>query len=94
MPYSDDLRRDYTAKEARFWREAQHAAKERNSVRLVPIAQSFGIGERRVGQIGRTWQNGGLCTTAQSGRVIITLTSFGRRFTFEKAYSDIEQPGV
>lgn len=90
MPYSDELDREYTDEEARFWREAQFAAKSSGGrVRLIPIAESFSYNEQQVGQRGRTWQNDGLVVTAQSGRVILTLTPFGRRFTFEDSYSDI-----
>jgi hypothetical protein len=91
MPYSDELGREYTLDEARFWREAQFAAKnDPASVRLIPIGQPFGYSEQRIGQIGRTWENDALCVTTNSGRVLATLTPFGERFTFEESYGDIE----
>lgn len=94
MPYSDELGREYTNQEARFWREAQHAAKNAHGqVRLVPIGDGFGIHPERVSQIGRTWENDGLVVTSQGGRVILSLTPFGRKFTFEESYSDIEEDG-
>lgn len=91
MPYNDDLDREYTREEARFWREVQFAAKNTDGqVRLLPIAESFSYSERQVGQQGRTWDNDGLVRTVQSGRVVLTLTPFGRRFTFEDSFGDIE----
>lgn len=91
VPYSDELGREYTNEEARFWREAQHAAQgPGGQVRLVPIARSFSYTEQQVGQIGRTWENDGLVATSQAGRVILTLTPFGRNFRFEESYGDIE----
>lgn len=91
MPHSDELNREYTTTEAKFWREVQHAVKnDVGSVPIIPIGRQFGYDEQRVGQIGRTWDNDGLCRTSQSGRVVLTLTEFGRRFTFEGRYGDIE----
>lgn len=91
MPYSDELERDYTNAEARLWREAQHAMKAPGGqVRLIPLAAEMSFSEEQIGQIGRTWQNDGLVVTAQSGRVILSLTEFGRNFRFEDSYSDIE----
>lgn len=91
MPYSDELGRRYTDEEARFWREVQFAAKSRQGrVRLIPVAQPFSYTEEQVGQVGRTWENDGLVITAQSGRVVLSLTRFGRKFRFEDSYSDIE----
>lgn len=92
MPHNDELGREYTKKEARLWREAKHVMLSRGGqVRLVPIGGQFGYNEQQVGQVGRTWQNDGLCVTAQSGRVLLTLNEFGRQFTFEDSYKDIEK---
>lgn len=90
MPYSDELDREYEKEEAKLWREAQFASKSKGvSVRLIPLAQEYSYDEQQVGQLGRTWQNDGLCITSQSGRVLVTLTTFGRRFTFEDSYGDL-----
>lgn len=85
MPYSEELGREYTIKESRFWKEANFVhRKEPGATRLIPIAQQFGIDEARVGQIGRTWHNDGLIIESKSGRVIATLTKFGRDFEFDE----------
>lgn len=92
MPYTDALDRQYTATEARLWREVQHASENKGGqVRLVPLASQMPLNEQQIGQMGRTWENDGLAVTAQSGRVVLTLTDYGRRFTFEESYADIER---
>ena len=91
MPYSEELGREYSVEEARLWREVQFAAKANGgSTRVVSIAQQFGIHPQRVSQIGRTWENDDLAVTSQAGRVVLTLTQFGRTFTFEERFGDIE----
>jgi Mn-dependent DtxR family transcriptional regulator len=91
MPYSDDLNREYTKEEARFWREVQFAAKNNpGSQPIVDIAQGMGISGQRAAQYGRTWANDGLVVVVGWNGRTITLTPFGRRFTFGGSYGDIE----
>lgn len=91
MPYSDELGRQYTVDEARFWREVQHVSKTTpGNVRIVPIAEEFGIHPQRARQHVRTWANDGLVRNVGQNANIVTLTPFGRRFTFEERYRDIE----
>lgn len=91
MPYNDELDRDYTKKEARLWREVRHQDQaDPFSPEVVKVARGFGIHEERARQHARTWQNDGLVVLIEVGSAQVTLTKFGRRFTFEERYSDIE----
>lgn len=91
MPYSDELNREYTETEARLWREIQHLDKaDPFKPRVVPVARGMGIHEERARQFVRTWANDDLVRVTDIGSGIVTLTPFGRRFTFEERYSDIE----
>lgn len=91
MPHSDELNREYTLEEARLWREIQF--QDRASPydpRVVPQAKQSGIHEERTRQFLRTWENDGLVRVLAISDGKVTLTPFGRRFTFEDRYSDIE----
>jgi hypothetical protein len=90
MRYSDELGREYTKQEARFWREVKHAIQANRGVASVyPVAQNMGIPKHREQQLVRTWMNDGLVRGLDGGTARLTLTPFGRRFTFEDRYSDI-----
>lgn len=93
MPYSEELDREYTVEEARLWREVQFTSKSgpTATVRVLPIAEGMGISGERVGQFVRTWENDDLVRAIGPSDRKVTLTSFGRRFTFEESYSDLEE---
>jgi len=92
MPWSDELNREYTLDEARFWREVRHAIKANQGIAPVyPIAQNMSIPKHREQQLVRTWMNDDLVRGIGGGTARLTLTPFGRRFTFEDRYSDIEE---
>jgi len=92
MPYSDELGREYTKQEARFWREVKYAIKANRGITSVyPIAQGMGIPKHREQQWVRTWMNDDLVRGLDGGTARVTLTPFGRQFTFEERYRDIEE---
>lgn len=91
MPYSDELNREYTDEEARFWRELQFAVKNTpGAVRPEDVAQGQGIDKRQMVQYLRTWDNDGLLRFFEGATYRVSLTEFGRQFTFEGRYGDIE----
>jgi hypothetical protein len=91
MPYSKELNREYTDEEARLWREVQHIDRsDTYRPRVVKIARGDGIHEERARQYVRTWSNDDLVRTIDISSGLVTLTPFGRRFTFEERYGDIE----
>lgn len=92
VPYNDELGREYTAGEARFWRELRHAEMHTPySIRPYEVAQSVGIDKQRMLQHLRTWDNDGLLVFTAGGNYTVTLTEYGRSFTFEERYRDIER---
>ena len=83
MPTDDELGREYTKQEARIWREVKFSMKSQyGSLRLSRVEGTGSMSKPQIGQMGRTWQNDGLCVTSEAGRVVITLTEFGRKFEF------------
>lgn len=91
MPYSDELNRQYTITEARYWRELRHAVlSSPEYVSPYEVAQMFGIDKQRMLQHLRTWENDGLIIFHQGHLYMVNITGFGRRFTFEESYSDLE----
>jgi len=92
MPESDELGREYTDREARLWREAQFAVKARGgAVRLSQTEEGAGMDLNKLAQIGRTWSNDNLARVSDGGRTVVSLTPFGRQFTFEDTFGDIEE---
>lgn len=83
MPYSDELNREYTTEEERFWKEAKYQAKQSpGTLRIMPVARGLGVSEQRARQFARTWDNDDLVRVIDPGANKITLTPFGRQFEF------------
>lgn len=92
MPYSDELGREYTKKEARFWREIKHAQLNTpGNIRPYDVASGMGINKQRMFQHLRTWDNDDLIRLFGGPMYNFTITGFGRQFTFEDRYGDIEE---
>ncbi len=91
MPYSEELGREYTEQEARFWREVQHVGKAGSGiVRVAEVGDNRSWSLQRTKQFVSTWVNDDLVRKVGQSPYKVTLTPFGRRFTFEERYRDIE----